>query len=32
MAVEVESTGEQITSGQGQTDGTNEVDFTIAGA
>ncbi len=31
MAVEVESTGQQITSGQGQTDGTNEVDFVIAG-
>ncbi len=31
MAVEVASTGQQITSGQGQTDGTNEVDFVIAG-
>lgn len=32
MAVEVESTGEQITSGQGSTDGTDEVDFVLAGA
>lgn len=32
LAVEVESTGEQITSGQGQTDGTDEVDFVLAGA
>ena len=32
LAVEVESTGEQITSGQGSTDGTDEVDFVLAGA
>lgn len=32
MAVEVESTGEQISSGQGQTDGTDEVDFVLAGS
>ncbi|NER38375.1 MAG: hypothetical protein F6J93_31225 [Oscillatoria sp. SIO1A7] len=32
MAIEVESTGEQITSGQGSTDGTGEVDFVLAGA
>ncbi len=32
FAVEVESTGEQMTSGQGGTDGTDEVDFVLAGA
>lgn len=32
MAVELASTGQQITSGQGQTSGTNEVDFVIAGS
>lgn len=30
LAVEVETTGEQITSGQGSTDGTDEVDFVLA--
>lgn len=30
FAVEIESTGEQITSGQGTTDGTSEVDFVLA--
>ena len=32
LAVEVESTGEQISSGQGSTDGTDEVDFVLEGA
>ena len=31
FAVEVSSNGEQITSGQGATDGTDEVDFVLAG-
>ncbi len=32
FAIEVETSGEQITSGQGETEGTNEVDFVLAGS
>lgn len=32
FAIEIDSSGEQITSGQGETDGTDEVHFVLAGA